>query len=422
MSKLQRSKPGAARNIGEDIRDLFAHYAPRDGHFDLKALHDEALGLADRIRPRLEAPRSLGADRGRRRRAYATVIRNYAINRRRERAGRQDLLPLYFLWTIQRGCNFRCRYCDDHFGRKYPELPSEGALDTGQAARLLKIMRTRTPSVLFSGGEPTLRGDFPAITRAARDLDYYPIIVNTNGSLLHELLLDPDWRTWLADCDHVVVSLDALDPDVLMGMWGCPRPEIVVRNILLLRELAPAMRFKLMVSTVIQPGFIDHARDVLDLANDLKICFCPMPMNVGPAIEPSLPGNARYQGLVKDILARKRAGYPIAGSERLNERMLLARPLICRNTLKPHIDHDGRLFWPCKAGANIEPLMLRVLDFEDLEVLYARAVKLRNPAGFQTVCGARCNWSQHYSTDAYARLLKNPLAILAEIRSFLRAA
>lgn len=412
---------GAKGRGGEDLLKLFDRYVPRPGHPDWKELHAGARRLAERIRPSLESPRSPWADRGRRRRAYATVIGNYAINRRRARAGRQDFLPLYFIWTTQRACNFRCAYCDDHFGNKYPDLPGTGTLDTGQAIRLLKIMRTRVPSVLFSGGEPTLRGDFPEITRAARDLHYYPIIINTNGSLLHERLAEPRWRTWLADCDHIVVSLDALDPGVLSTMWRSPEPEVIIRNILLLRELSSAMRFNLMISTVIQPGMIDHARDVLDFANDLGVCFCPMPVNVGPAIAPALPGDPRYQALVKEILARKRDGYPIAGSERMNERMLLARPLECRNSLKPHIDHDGRLFWPCKASTRVAPLMIRALDFDGVDALYEHAVKLRDPTGFQEVCGARCNWSQHYSTDAYAHLLKDPLAVLGEIRNFLRA-
>jgi len=294
-------------------------------------------------------------------------------------------------------------------------------LDTDQSIRLLKIMRTGVPSVLFSGGEPTLRDDFPEITRAARNLAYFPIIVNTNGSLLHQLLQKTRWRTWLADCDHIVVSLDALDPKVLSEMWCYQSPEVVIRNILLLHELSRGMRFKLLVSTVIQPGLTDHARDVLNLTNDLGICFCPMPMNVGPAIEASLLNDSQYQDLVKLILARKRAGYRIAGSLRLNERMLTAQPLQCRNTLKPHIDFDGRIFWPCKASMAIEPLMIRALDFENLDAIYEHASNLLDPTDFQLKCGARCNWSQHYTTDAYAHFLTNPWTIFSEIRDFLRA-
>jgi MoaA/NifB/PqqE/SkfB family radical SAM enzyme len=349
------------------------------------------------------------------------VVRNYVTNWRRARAGREDLLPMYVLWTTQRACNFRCSYCDDHRGARYPDLPNAGVLDTDQAIRMLEIMRTRAPSVLMAGGEPTLRKDLPAITRAARNLSYYPIIVDTNGSLIHRLLERPAWSSWLADVDHLVVSLDALDPATLVDMWAYSEPTNVLRNILLLRELADSMRFELMISTVIQPTAIHHARDVLDWCNDLGLCFCPMPVNVGPTIDRSLLDDEEYRALVGVILDRKRAGHRIAGSVRMNERMLLARALECRNTLKPHVDYDGSLFWPCKASIDIEPLEIRVLDFDDVDAIYAFGSKHINPTGFQQRCGARCNWSQNYTTDAYAYGLRHPWSLAREIVGFLRA-
>jgi molybdenum cofactor biosynthesis enzyme MoaA len=188
--------------------------------------------------------------------------------------GREDLRPLYFIWTLVRTCNFRCPYCDDHRGRRYPDLPKDGTLSTEDGIRLLRILRTGTPSVYFSGGELILRKDLPRLTRTARDLDYFPIIINTNASVIDRLLERDEWRTWLADTDIVIVSLDALHLPTLERMWAYAHPERVVRNLLLLRRLAGPMRFKLMVNTVIQPGASEHARDVLDFANDLGIWFC----------------------------------------------------------------------------------------------------------------------------------------------------
>jgi pyruvate-formate lyase-activating enzyme len=294
-------------------------------------------------------------------------------------------------------------------------------LDTDQAIRMLAIMRTRTPSVLMAGGEPTLRKDLPVITRAARNLSYYPIIVDTNGSTIHTLLEQAAWSSWLADVDHLVVSLDALNSTALTRMWGYSNPEDVVRNILLLRELADAMRIELMISTVIQPGAIHHARDVLDWSNDLGLCFCPMPVNIGPTIDRTLLDDEEYRDLVALILDRKRAGYRIAGSVRMNERMLSAQTLECRNTLKPHVDFNGNLFWPCKASVDIQPLEINVLDFDDVDAIYEFASKRICSTGFQQRCGARCNWSQNYTTDAYAFGLRHPWSIAREIVDFLKA-
>jgi MoaA/NifB/PqqE/SkfB family radical SAM enzyme len=418
---------GGERYRAETPRPLpaFRLYRPRPGHPDWPRLEAEAREIAAAVRPRL-APPPAGWREGRRRlRSYATAARNFATNWRRARAGRDDLLPLYFIWTLCRSCNFRCAYCDDHRGRKYPDLPNEGALTTHQGRELLRIMRSATPSVYFSGGEPTLRPDLPELTRAARELAYHPIIINTNASAIHRLVAKEGWEDWLANTDIVVVSLDALDLELLHRMWVYPRPQDVLRNLLLLRALAGETRTKLMVNTVIQPGLVEHAGDVLDLANDLGIWFCPVPMNVGPTIEGALLSDPAYRALADRILERKQAGHRISGSLRMNRRLLGAEPLHCRNTLKPHVDYDGRLFWPCKASVNVEPERIQVLDFEDVESLYAHAAARIDPTGFHgpapDQCGANCNWAQNYTTDAYAHGLAHPLSLVGEIAEFIRA-
>ncbi|MDY0003226.1 MAG: radical SAM protein [Polyangia bacterium] len=402
----------------------FRRYHPRPGDPDWPRLAREARELAARLRPKLEPPRSLVADWPRRARSQATALRNYAENLLRHRAGRHDLLPLYFIWTTHRTCNFRCEYCDDHRGRKYPDLPKEGTLGTTDGMRLLEIMRTRTPSVYFAGGEPTLRSDLPALTRRARDLAYYPITINTNGSVIHRQLERPEWRTWLADTDIVVVSLDRLNLESSAALWSHDRPEDVYRNLLLVRELADEQRVKLMVNTVIQPGQVKEAWTVMDLAGDLGITFCPVPMNVGPRIHPDLLADPDYPGFVSDLLGRRRAGEKIVGSLRMNERLLRAAPKTCRNTLKPHIDFDGSLFWPCKSAQNLGPERIRVLDYPSVEALYSAAKARIDPTGFHgqgpRQCGAECNWAQNYTTDSYAHGLEHPAHLLGEVVAFLR--
>jgi MoaA/NifB/PqqE/SkfB family radical SAM enzyme len=389
---------------------------------DLGRLSAEADALAAEIEPALQRPESRLARLRRRGLSVATAARNYLENRRRSATGREDLLPLYFIWTMLRPCNFRCEYCDDHRGRRYPELPRAGALDTEQGKRLLQVMRTRTPSVYFAGGEPTLRNDLPELVRAARDLDYYPIAINTNASLFHRQLRRPAWRTLLADLDVLIVSLDALDLALLTKMWRTPRPEEVIRNLFLLRRLAPAFGVRLIVNSVIQPGLVAEARAVLDLACELGIGFCPVPKNSGPRIDPAVLADPDYPGLVETILARKREGHSIVGTLEMNRRLLAAARLSCRNTLKPHVDHDGRLAWPCKASVNVDPTMIDVLAYDHVDDLYRAATRLRNPTGFHgdgpEQCGADCNWAQNYTTDEYARGLSHPLGLVAAVRSF----
>ncbi|MBX3268800.1 MAG: radical SAM protein [Sandaracinaceae bacterium] len=380
---------------------------------DRAAAHQRARALLSTL-----ARPSRAEDALRKAAAYGTALSSFVENRRRARAGREDLLPLYFVWTVSRHCNFLCEYCDDHRGRRYPELPREGELDTAAARDVLAVMRTRCPSVYFAGGEPTLRDDLPELASEARALRYFPIVLNTNGSAIVKRLHHPGFSTLLRDLDLVVVSLDALDPTVLSTMWGYPRPADVLWAIHVLAELRGPLRFRLMVNCVVQPGRVAHARAVLDFARELGIGFAPVPVNVGPAVDATLADDPEYADFVELVLARKREGQVIAGSERMLERLLSSTPLTCRNTLKPHIDHDGKLFWPCKASVAVEPVTLDVRDFAHVDALWAHAAAAIDPRGFSSRCGARCNWAQNYTTDAYAHGLVEPLSLLREVRGF----
>lgn len=392
---------------------------------DWAQMESEARTIAAELLPALEAPQPVPAMARRRLGAYGTTLRNAVTNWRLDRAGREDLRPLYFIWTTLRTCNFRCTYCDDHQGHKYPDLPNDGVLSTEQGIQLLRVMRTRTPSVYFAGGEPTVRKDLPTLARAAREMNYYPIIINTNGSLVERNLRKPAWRTWLADTDIVIVSLDSLNLETLREMWVYRRPEQVLRNILLLRELSAAMNFKLMVNCVIQPGRIADARDVLNFADKYGIWFCPVPVNIGPHVDQQLMEDPEYARFVAEILRRKRQGTRVSGSLRMNERLLTGAPHSCRNSVKPHIDFNGDLLWPCKATINVPPAHVNVLDFDDVDALYAEASRQIDPTGFYgdgpNQCGAKCNWAQNYTTDTYMHGLRHPASLLAEVAEFLRA-
>lgn len=400
----------------------FRRYRPRPGDPDWPRLQAEARDLAAKLLPTLERPQPATSQWKRRLAAYRTTMQNYRINWRRHRRGREDLLPLYFIWTTHRTCNFRCTYCDDHQGHKYPDLPKEGTLDTAQGKRLLTIMRTRTPSVYYAGGEPTIRPDLPELVRHARDLGYYPQTINTNGSVIHRQLAKPAWRTFLSDMDLMVVSLDRLNVEQAAELWVYRKPENVFRNVLLLRELAAPLQFKLMVNTVIEPGRIEEAQAVLDFANDLGLTFCPVPMNVGPRIHSGLHQDPEYRRFTKILLARKRAGCSIAGSARMNERLLTSAPKSCRNTLKPHVDHDGGLVWPCKSTVNVPPVKVSVLSHPHVDSLYTACCLQVDPTRFhgpaRNQCGADCNWAQNYTTDAYVHGLETPLSLVRDVVEF----
>lgn len=347
--------------------------------------------------------------------ALTTVLKSYRTNYKRFHADDHTLIPPYIIWTMHNTCNFRCSYCDNHRGEKYFDLKNDGKLDTEQGKKMLKIVRENTTGIYFCGGEPTVRQDLPELVSEARRLNFFPLMINTNGSRIHKMLPDPRNASFLKNMDIIIVSMDALDTARLSEVWGVKEDlcEQVIANILALRRLQKRVRFKLMVNTVITPETVHEADAVLDWANHHDIWFSPVPMNCGPRVNNVLLENADYQALVKKIMRRKEQGHKILGSRRLIRDLLEGKPIKCYPSLKPHIDIDGSLIWPCKVASNIDPVKINVLEHGSLDSAYLAAAARINPTNIHghgpSQCGSDCNWMQNYTTDAYVRGLRKPV-------------
>src|SRR5690606_39263734 len=130
------------------------------------------------------------------------------------------------------------------------------------------------------------------------------------------------------------------------------------------------------------PGEIQDAHDVLDFANERGIGFAGVPMNDGPTVARGILNDGSYQKFVNKLLERHRQGYPFAGPLGFNQRLYKGAPFNCRNTVKPHVDFDGRLFWPCKACVNTKPVMIDVLKFKHIDEVWAHGRTLISPDKF----------------------------------------
>ena len=86
------------------------------------------------------------------------------------------------VWNCTKGCNLRCVHCyADAAGRK---RDAEMSTDDGKAF-IRQLADFGVPVILFSGGEPTLRGDFLELARYAVEQGV-GVVVSTNGTLLSE--------------------------------------------------------------------------------------------------------------------------------------------------------------------------------------------------------------------------------------------
>src|SRR2546422_9539049 len=103
-------------------------------------------------------------------------------------------------------CNFRCTYCMPAEG--LPWLPKGEILTFEEITRLARLfLSLGVRSLKLTGGEPTVRAEFPKLVRMLRDLDPdIDISMTTNGILLDRLARP------LAEAglDRVTISMDSL--------------------------------------------------------------------------------------------------------------------------------------------------------------------------------------------------------------------
>ena len=103
-------------------------------------------------------------------------------------------------------CNFRCTYCMPAEG--LPWLPKGGILTFEEITRLARLfLSLGVRSLKLTGGEPTVRAEFPKLVRMLRGLDPDVEMSMTTNCLLLDRLAGPLAEAGL---DRVTVSLDSL--------------------------------------------------------------------------------------------------------------------------------------------------------------------------------------------------------------------
>ena len=408
----------------------FHYYSPKPYHPNWKKFHKEAGRLAIQIAkniPRSKSPLDGSFFQKRKLLALLKTIKGLLINKRRMAKNNHNFIPLFYIWTMTNQCNFLCTYCSNHRGGKYPDLWHQGLnkdLSTAQGQELIKIMKDSS-AIYFCGGEPTLRKDLPELLDYSTKLNMFNMI-NTNGSLIGDLLLKPRYKNFLSQMDVIIISLDSLRIPQLAEMYkvSINVARKVLLNILALRILQNFVHFKLVANTVITKDTIEESFDILDWCNDLGICFSPVSANIGHEPDRELLKNARYNELVDKILERSEQGYPMIASTKMLERLLRSGGFNCYPTVFDHIDYNGELFWPCKAHLNCP--MINVLKYKNVHQVHKAAERLLNPTNFHgegpEQCKGHCQWMQNCVTDAYARALIEGFfdsGILQEIQGLL---
>jgi MoaA/NifB/PqqE/SkfB family radical SAM enzyme len=339
------------------------------------------------------------------------VARVWAGNLWRARVLRRSFLrPLGVTWQATNACNFRCHYCDDGRGNRYPDLGGR-TMSTAEVQQVLSLAREAVEMLYITGGEPLLRNDMAAIVRwAKREAGFSYVGLATNGVLLerHELML--------GDLDEMEISLDSIDEahydTVLNAGDGMARAvrEAVVRY----HEAAGRHGYRFSVTCVARPGRIADARQVVRFCSERGVRCGILPQARGPYPEPTLGLDPEYAPFIDEVVAAKRRGAPIYGSYRYYAHIRDFRPFRCYPTLAPRILPNGDLAYPCAPLGHAAGNLVGARSF--LEVLQAGRAAL----GPVPACDARCFASCYIETSA---CISAPLSAALEhidIRTSLR--
>jgi 7,8-dihydro-6-hydroxymethylpterin dimethyltransferase len=126
--------------------------------------------------------------------------------------------PVLGVIDLTNRCNYSCPLCfangDQANGFYY--------LDKENVREMLRVLLEQKPApcknIQFSGGEPTLHPDFPAILRMAQDMGFSHIQVATNGSRF----LDKDFVSVCEDrgLHTLYLQFDGMSDDVYLKLRG----------------------------------------------------------------------------------------------------------------------------------------------------------------------------------------------------------
>lgn len=172
-------------------------------------------------------------------------------------------LPTGGTFELTPRCNFNCKMCYVHLTeeeqrKRGRELTTEEWLQIGKEAR-----DAGTVFLLLTGGEPTLRPDFPELFHKLKEMGLC-VSVNSNGMLLQGELLeffrqDPPTR--------INISLYGTNNETYEKLCGVPAYDRVIRNIRALREAGIDVKVTMSVT----PANCQDMESVYETAKSLNV-------------------------------------------------------------------------------------------------------------------------------------------------------
>jgi MoaA/NifB/PqqE/SkfB family radical SAM enzyme len=318
-----------------------------------------------------------------------------------------QLLPMGITWHATNRCNFRCGFCDDGRGNRYPDKKSY-TMSTEEVRHVLSLARARVPLLYVTGGEPLIRKDLAEILRWAKEEARFRYIgLVTNGALLHRQ------EDLLAHIDDLTISMHALDEQRGDAIYGAgPGSCRAVREaVVRYSGLARSLGYRFCVSCVVIPPRIQDARDVLHFCIENDIGYSVMPQSINPYPHPDLKDNPDYVALIDEVLALKRRGGPIYGSSAYLRCIRDFSRFSCYPTAAPRIYPNGDLVYPCTPLGKVAGNLIRASSFD--EVLEEGIARHGRVPACDSRCFAQCFIEISNAINCPAELLWENLRLIA---------
>ena len=300
--------------------------------------------------------------------------------------------PLVTNFYITKRCNLRCRYC-------YPP-GDEPEVATAVALELLEKIRPHNPVLNLTGGEPLLHPGLPALLRKARELQFFPLILSTNGIMIERVL------NHLHYVDHLIISLDSVAEsanDLLSGVPGATRQ--IVESIRLCAALAPQNDYRLSLHAALAPETIDGVEELVGFCESLGITLSVSPEHGSFHPHAGLVDSSRYTAVIDRLIELKRQGKPIASSNAYLRKIRTFSGHSCYPFLSPRVEPDGRVYFPCQR------LKRRYVYLQDYENLYRLMQRESGWGQNDPDCRNRCHLACYLEVDEF---LHRPIRLLAE--------
>jgi MoaA/NifB/PqqE/SkfB family radical SAM enzyme len=330
-----------------------------------------------------------------------SFISNYLFNLGHKALQGEPDRPLLFSFYITHRCTLRCSFCSDGEGIRFQQNPIS-ELSTADVLRLLAILRRETDTLDITGGEPMMRDDLEAVLGEAHRIGFR-VALNTKGIGLERR---PDL---IRLADALIIGVDSMDPATLADITGQPIDSAREQLSSLEYAISECRRIgaRLILSIVLLPGRMEHARQVIRFAHEKNLPYQISPQIVGKVVHADLRGDAEYGKLVDEVIGHKNSGGRVLGVSRYLEGIRRFAPFRCHPLLMPAIQPNGNLYYPCLEW---KQAVVGILE----ENNYRRALKkARAEFGPIPRCREYCHLFCHMATSL---LQSHPWAALRELK------